>query len=63
MLTRLLLFLPYIGLLWPPFYNRVEPELFGFPFFYWYQMIWIIVGAALLFAVYRFDRTHREASR
>jgi hypothetical protein len=28
-----LLVIPYIGLLWPPFYNLREPALFGFPFF------------------------------
>jgi hypothetical protein len=29
----ILLLLPFIGLLWVPFYNFVEPTLFGFPFF------------------------------
>ncbi len=32
------LLLPFIGLLWVPFYNFHEPALFGFPFFYWYQL-------------------------
>jgi len=31
-----LLLLPFIGLLWVPFYNSASPSLFGFPFFYWY---------------------------
>ena len=34
----ILLLLPFIGLLWVPFYNFTEPALFGFPFFYWYQL-------------------------
>ena len=34
-----LLLLPFAGLLWVPFYNHVQPELFGFPFFYWYQLL------------------------
>jgi hypothetical protein len=38
-----LLLLPYIGLLWVPFYNFSEPVLFGFPFFYWYQLAWVPV--------------------
>jgi hypothetical protein len=42
-----LLILPFVGLLWVPFYNRREPELAGFPFFYWYQFAWIGVSAAL----------------
>jgi len=27
-----LLLLPFIGLSWVPFYNMMEPALFGFPF-------------------------------
>jgi hypothetical protein len=35
------------AVLWPPFYNRAEPALIGMPFFYWYQLLWVIVGAVL----------------
>lgn len=28
-------------------YARVEPRLFGFPFFYWYQLIWVFLAAGL----------------
>ncbi|SDS81539.1 Protein of unknown function [Friedmanniella luteola] len=28
-------------------YDRVEPRLFGFPFFYWYQLLWVFIAAAL----------------
>ena len=42
-----LLLLPFIGTLWVPFYNSTEPTLGGFPFFYWYQFLWIPIGAAL----------------
>ncbi|MFX6743245.1 DUF3311 domain-containing protein, partial [Acinetobacter baumannii] len=31
---KFLLALPFIGLLWVPFYNQETPTLFGFPFFY-----------------------------
>lgn len=44
---RLLLLLPFVGLLWLPFYDRLEPRLFGFPFFYWYQLAWVPVTALL----------------
>jgi hypothetical protein len=33
-LMWLLLLVPYVGLLWVPFYNARTPELWGFPFFY-----------------------------
>jgi hypothetical protein len=28
-------------------YDRRDPELLGFPFFYWYQLIWVFICAAL----------------
>jgi len=40
-----LLLLPYVGLLWVPFYNFRDPTLFGFPFFYWYQLAWVPAAA------------------
>ncbi len=51
-MRRLLLLLPFIGLLWVPFYNSAEPELWGFPFFYWYQFIWVFVTSFLIWIVY-----------
>jgi hypothetical protein len=27
--------------------------LLGFPFFYWYQLGWVVLTSALLYAVYR----------
>jgi uncharacterized protein DUF3311 len=47
-----LLALPFVGLLWVPFYNRSEPALAGFPYFYWYQFVWIGVSAGLTAVVY-----------
>ena len=48
-----LLLLPFIGLLWVPFYNGLEPSLFGFPFFYWYQFAWVPLSSLLTFIVWR----------
>ncbi|ANK88153.1 MULTISPECIES: DUF3311 domain-containing protein [unclassified Rhizobium] len=48
-----LLIIPYIGLLWAPFYNLREPSLFGFPFFYWYQLLWVPITATLTWIAYR----------
>ena len=47
-----LLLLPWIAMIWVPSYNKVEPQLFEFPFFYWYQLLLILVGAALTAIVY-----------
>ena len=47
------LVLPYAGLLFPQIYVRQTPVLFGFPFFYWYQFLWVILTSAILGMVYR----------
>jgi hypothetical protein len=38
-----LLLLPWIAMIWVPSYNKVEPQLFDFPFFYWYQLLWVLI--------------------
>jgi Protein of unknown function (DUF3311) len=48
----LLLLLPFVGLLWPPFYAKDAPRLGGFPFFYWYQFLWVILAGLLTGLVY-----------
>jgi hypothetical protein len=48
----LLLLVPFVGTLWVPFYDAVEPRVFGVPFFYWYQFAWIGVSAAITAVVY-----------
>jgi hypothetical protein len=50
--ARLLLVLPFLGILSVPFYNSVEPTLLSVPFFYWYQMLWILLCAAAVTIVY-----------
>jgi predicted ferric reductase len=52
---HLLLLVPYVAMLWVPSYNRIEPALAGIPFFYWYQMLWILLGVAILIPVYLAD--------
>jgi Protein of unknown function (DUF3311) len=43
---------PFAGMLWVPFYNRIEPRAGGVPFFYWYQFVWIGISAILTAVVY-----------
>ena len=33
-------------------FHRIEPTLFGFPFFYWFQLAWIFVSMIITAAVY-----------
>ena len=55
----LLLGIQFVAVLWPPFYNKAEPSWIGLPFFYWYQLLWVIIGAVLTTIVY-FATAHRH---
>lgn len=48
----LVLLIPFIALLWPSFYAHERPVLWGIPFFYWYQFLWVILSAILTETVY-----------
>jgi Protein of unknown function (DUF3311) len=47
----LLLLIPML-IIWVPLYNMIEPTLFGFPFFYWFQLGWIFVSMVITAVVY-----------
>jgi hypothetical protein len=51
-ILALLILIPSIINLSTPLYNRKLPELFGMPFFYWFQTLWLVVcsGFYLTFA-------------
>jgi hypothetical protein len=48
----LLFVVQFAAVIWPPLYNKVEPSWIGMPFFYWYQLLWVIIGAILTAIVY-----------
>ncbi|MDX2264910.1 MAG: DUF3311 domain-containing protein [Hyphomicrobiales bacterium] len=52
----LLLIVPCALALAPWVYNRVEPQLFGVPFFYWAQIALIPAAALATLAAYLMDR-------
>ena len=49
-----------IGTLWVPIYARTLPALGPFPFFYWYQLIWVPTTAVLLWICYLLLRNKRR---
>ncbi|HET7385929.1 MAG TPA: DUF3311 domain-containing protein [Nocardioidaceae bacterium] len=57
-----LLILPFVATLVPPFYARIEPKLGGWPFFYWWQFLWIVITSLILALVYRMT-TRRDKER
>jgi Protein of unknown function (DUF3311) len=55
-----LLLAPLLLLVYPGLYARSAPELFGFPFFYWYQFAVVIATAVLTGAVYLLTRNRAD---
>lgn len=43
---------PFVALLWVGTYNSASPRLWGFPFFYWYQLLWVFIAAGTTFLAY-----------
>lgn len=63
-LVGLLLLVGIVVPLLVPTYARVEPRLFGFPFFYWYQLLWVFLAAGICALCYvLLQRERRGASR
>jgi FtsH-binding integral membrane protein len=66
-----LLLAPFVGVLWVPFFNAIEPKLWGIPFFFWYQFLWVVISAIVTALVYfkvapkplAIRQDHRESRR
>jgi hypothetical protein len=57
---------PTVAVIAVPTYNSATPKLGGFPFFYWYQLIWVVITGALMVAAYfaiKVDEQRRKAHR
>ena len=60
-LKFILLAIPYFFMvLGIGIYNRVNPTLGGWPFFYWYQLVWIFIAAILTSVVYLLERKDKN---
>ncbi|HEX4790121.1 MAG TPA: DUF3311 domain-containing protein [Actinospica sp.] len=57
---------PTVAVIAVPTYNSNTPRLGGFPFFYWYQLILVVITGVLMVAAYfaiRADERQRKAYR
>ncbi|MEE1938848.1 DUF3311 domain-containing protein [Streptomyces sp. TRM 70361] len=54
---------PFVAMLWVGSYAKTEPAVAGMPFFYWYQMLWVPLSAALTALAYVLVRRERTARR
>jgi hypothetical protein len=44
-------------------YDQVEPRLLGFPFFYWYQLVWVFIAAGICWLCFVLLQRERAAYR
>ena len=61
-LTGGLIAIPILALLLVGTYSRKEPYLAGFPFFFWYQFLWVFLCSGFTYAAFlvvRKARPHR----
>ena len=52
----LVLIPPVVIPLWVPLYDKTDPTLWGFPFFYWFQFLLILCSAILTITAYLISR-------
>jgi hypothetical protein len=55
-----LLAIPIIALMWVPSYAKDKPELWGFPFFFWYQFLWVFLTSAATWTAYKLSLAARR---
>ena len=49
--------------LWVPLYDKTDPTLWGFPFFYWFQFLLILCSAVLTIVAYLLSRVADRMDR
>lgn len=59
----LCLFAPFVAMLWVGSYAKVDPAFIGIPFFYWYQMLWVLISTALTMIAYQLWQRDQRARR
>jgi hypothetical protein len=60
-MVRALALLPFVAMLVGPFFlNRVTPTILGMPFLLAWFVAWILITAAIMAVIYRFDPANRD---
>ncbi|WP_103533886.1 DUF3311 domain-containing protein [Streptomyces sp. SM11] len=54
---------PFVAMLWVSSYARIEPKFIGIPFFYWYQMLWVVISTALTMIAYKLWQRDQRARK
>jgi hypothetical protein len=61
--VAVLLIAPFAAYLAVPTYAKVKPRLAGFPFFYWWQLLWVIITAVFIGIAYALTRPRGDDRR
>ncbi len=48
----LVLIIPFFATLFPQLYSSALPALGGMPYFYWYQLMWVVITGILTIVVH-----------
>lgn len=59
----LCLLAPFVAMLWVGLYAKSDPAFIGIPFFYWYQMAWVVISTALTMVAYKLWQRDQRARR
>ncbi|MFJ8927026.1 MULTISPECIES: DUF3311 domain-containing protein [unclassified Streptomyces] len=62
-IIALCLVAPFVAMLWVSSYSKIEPTLIGVPFFYWYQMLWVLISTALTMTAYKLWQRDQRARK
>ncbi|WP_030232266.1 MULTISPECIES: DUF3311 domain-containing protein [unclassified Streptomyces] len=57
---------PFVAMLWVGSYAKTDPVFIGIPFFYWYQMAWVLISTLLTMIAYKLwqrDQRARSAAK
>jgi hypothetical protein len=58
--VAVLVLVPIVALMWVGSYAKEDPKLWGFPFFYWYQLLWVFIASACTWLAYVLIRNARR---
>ena len=58
-----LLLVVLAGTLWVPLYNKTTPAWGGWPFFYWYQLLWVPIVAVVAWCAYLLSKLAQGGPR
>ena len=52
---------PFVAMLWVGSYAKTDPTFIGIPFFYWYQMLWVLISTLLTMTAYKLWQRDQRA--